>query len=162
MKRNPDKTTLPGVLLMLAVTSWTAAAEPRMSFLENGSIKVGVDLDLGGAITWLSKADGVNRVNNFDHGRQIQLSYFSGPVPFETPDQKPSDHWRHLGWNPIQAGDDFRNGRTRSSSCVPRRTRRPSRRSPRSPRPRRASAGRRPRMSAATSPARLRPPTWRR
>ncbi len=49
-------------------------------------------------------------VNNFDHGRQIQLSYFSGPVPFETADQKPSEHWRHLGWNPIQAGDDFRNG----------------------------------------------------
>lgn len=110
MKRNPDKTTFSGVLLALGLTAWTAAAEPQMSYLENGSIKVGVDLDLGGAITWLSTVDGVNRVNNFDHGRQIQLSYFSGPVPFETPDQKPSEHWRHLGWNPIQAGDDFRNG----------------------------------------------------
>jgi hypothetical protein len=111
MRRNPDKTTLSAILfLLLAVSARTKAAEPRMSFLENGSIKVGVDLNLGGAITWLSKADGENRVNNFDHGRQIQLSYFSGPVPFETAGQKPSEHWRHLGWNPIQAGDDFRNG----------------------------------------------------
>jgi hypothetical protein len=86
------------------------AEEPRMSWLENGEIKVGIDLNLGGAITWLSEKDGENRVNNFDHGRQIQLSYFSGPVPFETSGQKPSEHWRHLGWNPIQAGDDFHNG----------------------------------------------------
>ncbi len=84
--------------------------EPRMSFLENAEIKVGIDLSLGGAITWLSGSDGENRVNNFDHGRQIQLSYYGGPVPFEAAGQKPAAHWRHLGWNPIQAGDDFRNG----------------------------------------------------
>ena len=88
----------------------TAQPEPRMSFLENAEIKVGVDLSLGGAITWLSGRDGQNRVNNHDLGRQIQLSYYSGPVPFETGGQKPSAHWRHLGWNPIQAGDDFDNG----------------------------------------------------
>lgn len=110
MRKNPDKTTFTGILLLLGVSMGMPAAEPRLSFLENGVIKVGVDLDLGGAITWLSTVDGENRVNNFDHGRQIQLSYFSGPVPFETAEQKPSEHWRHLGWNPIQAGDDFRNG----------------------------------------------------
>lgn len=81
-----------------------------MSYLENEHIKVGVNLDLGGAITWLSTKDGENRVNNFDHGRQIQLSYFSGPVPFEAAGQKPSAHWQHIGWNPIQAGDDFDHG----------------------------------------------------
>jgi hypothetical protein len=111
MKIYPDKTTLLAVsVLVLGLSSRLEAAEPRMSWLENGEIKVGVDLSLGGAITWLSKGGGENRVNNFDHGRQIQLSYFSGPVPFGTAEQKPSEHWRHLGWNPIQAGDDFRNG----------------------------------------------------
>ncbi len=95
---------------LLSAVSAVTSAEPRMSWLGNGTIKVGVDLNLGGAITWLSEAEGENRVNNFDHGRQIQLSYFSGPVPFETDGQKAAEHWRHLGWNPIQAGDDFRNG----------------------------------------------------
>lgn len=94
----------------LSAAAISGAAEPRMSFLQNGEIKVGVDLNLGGAITWLSGKDGENRVNNFDFGRQIQLSYFSGPVPFESQGQKPSDHWKHLGWNPIQAGDDFQHG----------------------------------------------------
>lgn len=84
--------------------------EPQMSFLQNEEVKVGVDLHLGGAITWLSSKDGGNRVNNFDLGRQIQLSYFSGPVPFEPNGQQPAEHWKHIGWNPIQAGDDFHHG----------------------------------------------------
>ncbi|MCB1204170.1 MAG: hypothetical protein KDN18_07910 [Verrucomicrobiae bacterium] len=96
------------VLFLLCLSPLRAA--PRLSFLENEEIKVGIDLDLGGAITWLSGRDGENRINNFDHGRQVQLSYFSGPVPFEVPRQKPAGHWRHLGWNPIQAGDDFDHG----------------------------------------------------
>jgi len=100
------KTLLAAILL----TTLCRAAEPRMSFLENDQVKVGVDLSLGGAITWLSRRDGENRVNNFDYGRQIQLSYFSGPVPFEAEGQKAAEHWKHLGWNPIQAGDDFHHG----------------------------------------------------
>lgn len=86
------------------------ADEPHMRYLENDRVKVGVDLRLGGAITWLSRDGGGNRVNNFDRGRQVQLSFYSGPVPFEADGQKPSEHWRHLGWNPIQAGDDFGHG----------------------------------------------------
>ena len=99
-----------GFLLWSAVVVEAGATEPRMSFLQNDEVKVGVDLNLGGAITWLSARDGANRVNNFDFGRQIQLSYFSGPVPYEAKGQKPAAHWRHIGWNPIQAGDDFHHG----------------------------------------------------
>lgn len=94
----------------LSAAAVAGGAEPRMSFLQNDEVKVGVDLNLGGAITWLSAKGGENRVNNFDFGRQIQLSYFSGPVPFESQGQKPADHWKHIGWNPIQAGDDFQHG----------------------------------------------------
>ncbi|MBE7494093.1 MAG: hypothetical protein HS117_04070 [Verrucomicrobiaceae bacterium] len=110
MKTAARQTAVPGMCLMLAMTCVSEAAGPGMSFLQNDQIKVGVDLNLGGAITWLSGGDGVNRVNNFDHGRQIQLSYYSGPVPFEAAGQKPAEHWRHLGWNPVQAGDDFHHG----------------------------------------------------
>lgn len=83
--------------------------DSKMSYLDNGEVKVGVDLNRGGAIAFLASAGEDNLVNNFDLGRQIQLSFFSGPVPFEADGQRPSEHWEHIGWNPIQAGDDFDN-----------------------------------------------------
>lgn len=78
-----------------------------MSYLENAEAKVGVDLNRGGAIAFLSRGCGDNLINNFDLGRQVQLSFFSGPVPFTAGDQRPARQWEHIGWNPIQAGDDF-------------------------------------------------------
>ncbi|MEM1294637.1 MAG: hypothetical protein AAGH89_04685 [Verrucomicrobiota bacterium] len=80
-----------------------------MSYLKNAEIRVGVDLNRGGSIVYLSRDDGANLINNYDLGRQVQLSFFSGPVPFSTADQQAAEHWRHIGWNPIQAGDDFGN-----------------------------------------------------
>lgn len=97
--------------LLIALTLATSLHAERMSWLENDRVRLGVDLDLGGAITFLASAkDGANVINNFDLGRQVQLSFYSGPVPFEANGQKPAEHWRHLGWNPIQAGDDFKHG----------------------------------------------------
>ncbi len=96
-----------------------AAERPSgLSFLDNGTLRLGVDLDRGGAIEWLSQskaksdvADGQdNLVNNFDNGRQVQLSFYAGPIPFTVGDKRPAEHWRHLGWNPVQAGDDFGHG----------------------------------------------------
>ena len=68
-------------------------------------------------------------INNFDLGRQVQLSFFSGPVPFQTGDKRPAKHWEHLGWNPVQSGDDFNhsskvlehsnNGSTLYVKCAP-------------------------------------------
>ena len=80
-----------------------------MSYLANEQIKIGVDLNVGGAITYLSVAGrDDNMVNNWDWGRQIQMSHYAGPVPFEVGNKKSAAHWKHLGWNPVQAGDDFR------------------------------------------------------
>jgi len=77
-----------------------------MSFLENEYIRIGVDLDLGGAITYLSTSfSNGNMINNHDWGRQIQLSFYSGPVPFVPNGKEPDPQWRMLGWNPIQSGD---------------------------------------------------------
>jgi len=112
---------------------WAQAADPpdaNMSFLDNGVIRLGVNLDLGGAITYLADSKRpVNVVNSFDWGRQIQMSFYSGPKPYTPGGKQPNEHWRMLGWNPIQSGDCFGNrsrlldhhndGRRIHIKCVP-------------------------------------------
>ncbi len=79
-----------------------------ISFLDNGVIRIGIDLDRGGAISYLSKSGSAeNVVNIHDTGRFIQQSYYSGPEPFI-----PSGHIQHPSyarwpWNPVQAGDVY-------------------------------------------------------
>ncbi len=83
----------------------------NMSYIDNGKIKLGINLDLGGAITYLSKSGSeLNMVNSFDFGRQIQMSHYAGPVPFEPNGKKAQEAWVTIGWNPIQAGDCFGHG----------------------------------------------------
>ena len=106
-----------------------AALEPRMSYLENDRIKVGVDLAIGGAITHLAKQGGPNLINSHDWGRQMQMSFYSGPNPYTPDGRQPHPHWARLGWNPIQSGDvgghpsrvlEHRNdGKTLFVKCVP-------------------------------------------
>ncbi|MBQ2555297.1 MAG: hypothetical protein II561_01985 [Thermoguttaceae bacterium] len=82
-------------------------AEP-VRYIENDRVKLGLNLALGGAVTYLEdKANqSGNMINSHDWGRQIQLSYYSGPRPFIGPNgEKPSEDWAALGWNPIQSGD---------------------------------------------------------
>jgi len=101
-----------------------------MTYLDNGQIRLGLDLDMGGAVTYLAESGGgSNMINSWDHGRQVQLSFYSGPVPFHPPGTRLDPSWRALGWNPIQAGDAFghgsrvtyfkNNGRTIHLRCVP-------------------------------------------
>ena len=82
----------------------------KIRYIDNGVIKVGINLDLGGAITYVAKSKGSpNLINSFDWGRQIQLSHYSGPVPFVPHGKEPRKDWAGLGWNPIQSGDCFGN-----------------------------------------------------
>lgn len=77
-------------------------------YIENDRVKIGFNLAIGGAVVYLEdkKNNSGNMINSYDWGRQIQLSYYSGPHPFIGPNgEKPSDSWAGLGWNPIQAGD---------------------------------------------------------
>ena len=87
-------------------------AKDTMSYLENDLIRVGADLSIGGSITHLSTKDGPNMINSHDWGRQIQMSFYSGPNPFEPNGKKPNANWKQLGWNPIQSGDCYRNSST--------------------------------------------------
>ena len=48
-------------------------------FLDNGTVKVGIDREKGAAITWLSSQEHKkNIVNSSDPGRLIQQSYYAG------------------------------------------------------------------------------------
>ena len=81
-----------------------------MTYLDNGQVRIGMNLAIGGAVTWISSQDHPgNIINSADLGRQIQMSHYSGPWPFEVGDKKPHKAWVGLGWNPIQTGDCFLN-----------------------------------------------------
>jgi hypothetical protein len=72
--------------------------------LENGTIRVGIDRQKGGAITWLSWKDyPQNAVNHHDPGRLIQQSYYAGKSLDRTAEGQ-SKAWSPWTWNPIQGG----------------------------------------------------------
>lgn len=121
MARSSIVVTIAVRLLVLgvwAILGASALAEsggehkPKMSYIDNGIVKLGVDLNLGGAITYLSRSgtnSELNIINSHDWGRQVQLSYYSGPVPFQPKGANMAKQWAGLGWNPIQSGDFFGN-----------------------------------------------------
>ncbi len=81
-----------------------ADAKPKMTFLDNGIIKIGVDLDRGGSIGYLADAKRDNNVVNVhDLGRWIGQSYYAGPKPFGTA----HPGWKDWPWNPVSAGDVY-------------------------------------------------------
>ena len=71
---------------------------PKITFLDDGEVRIGMDLALGGAVTFISSKDHPgNIINSADLGRQIQMSHYSGPWPFEVGDKKPHRAWAGLG-----------------------------------------------------------------
>ena len=92
-----------------ASSSWVAWREievygpGNMTFLDNGTLRVGVDLNLGGVITHVSTTgggDAENLVNEHDTGREVQQSYYSGGSGPGTPCPGYGSEW-----NPVGAGD---------------------------------------------------------
>lgn len=101
-----------GSLIGLATPCYSQQQNPylkikdNLEIIDNGQVRVGVNLSLGGAITYLADAKiQENMVNNADWGRQIQQSFYSGPVPYTYKSKQPNQMWKGLGWNPIQSGD---------------------------------------------------------
>jgi hypothetical protein len=99
-------------VLALGLAEVAARAEAGVSYLSNKVIKIGVDFDKGGSITYLAQlgksknAGYYNVVNSHDLGRQIQQSYYSGPSPFD-PRHNQARQWYPWPWNPIQTGDCY-------------------------------------------------------
>lgn len=76
------------VIVLIAIvaalaTVRSAGADP-MSYLDNGVIRLGVDLGKGGTITYLAASGpaGVNVVNSHDNGRDVRQSYYILPAPW--------------------------------------------------------------------------------
>jgi hypothetical protein len=112
-RRPKSAFSLIASLLLVSITAFggqPALPTPKMTFLDNGEVRIGMDLALGGAVTFISSRDHPgNIINSADLGRQIQMSHYSGPWPFEVGDKKPNPAWAGLGWNPIQTGDCYLN-----------------------------------------------------
>jgi len=91
-------------LLVLLACSTLAVAEK--AYIDNGNVRLGIDLDHGGTICFLSsgsESESDNMVNVHDLGRYIQQSYYAGQsIDRRSEGQhKNFSPWR---WNPIQAG----------------------------------------------------------
>jgi hypothetical protein len=79
----------------------------QTSYLDNGVIKIGVNLSMGGSITYLADSGtGQNIINSHDLGRQVQQSYYCGPDDFD-PYANQNPNWSPWPWNPIQSGDSY-------------------------------------------------------
>ncbi|MDO5309282.1 MAG: hypothetical protein Q4G03_07295 [Planctomycetia bacterium] len=101
MSSTPKYTSLPG-------EEYFDFGNEPIRYIENDRVKLGFNLAIGGAVVYLEDKlnNSGNMINSCDWGRQIQLSYYSGPAPFIGPNgEEPAKQWAGLGWNPIQAGD---------------------------------------------------------
>jgi hypothetical protein len=106
--RPPAVVTLPDGTTVLAATPVpipAPALPTRQVFLDNGRVRLGIDLIMGGAITYLAEKGQANMINNHDLGRQIQTSLYAGPSPFKPNGKEPLANHYLSGWNPNQAGN---------------------------------------------------------
>ena len=86
------------LLTLLLLLSPALLAAEHWTYLDNGHVRLGVNMDAGGSIGWFSKAHSPeNLLNAFDHGRYVQQSYYG--------DADGSD-WAGKPWryNPVQGG----------------------------------------------------------
>ena len=98
-----DRINAPVVVAADPANGKSASVEDLL-FLDNGTVKVGIDRKKGAAITWLSSADyPKSLVNLTDPGRLIQQSYYSGKKLDRRADGQHAA-WSPWTWNPIQGG----------------------------------------------------------
>ena len=81
--------------------------DENIVYIENEHIRLGINLALGGVVTYLAERGRPNLINSYDWGRQVQMSFYSHPVPFQPEGVDMVEAWREIGWNPIQCGDCF-------------------------------------------------------
>lgn len=94
---------LCGPLIAASNVTSTNRVEDHL-FLDNGTVKIGLNRTKGASITWLSwAAHPKNIVNHSDPGRLVQQSYYAGRSLDRKADGQ-SSSWSPWPWNPIQGG----------------------------------------------------------
>ena len=83
--------------------------DENLIFIENEYIRLGANISLGGALTYLAEKGKKNLINSHDWGRQVQMSFYAPPVPYNPEGTQMAQCWKFIGWNPIQSGDYYRN-----------------------------------------------------
>lgn len=92
------------VVFMICLLSAAALASKKASMIDNGVIRVGIDLSHGGSISYIADSKTLqNIVNTHDLGRFIGQSYYSGPKPYGHSNPK----WPDWPWNPVSGGDVY-------------------------------------------------------
>ena len=84
----------------------TLSALAEKAYLDNGQVRLGIDLEHGGTICFLSSgsnSENDNLVNIHDLGRYIQQSYYAGR-PVDRRNEGQQKNFSPWTWNPIQAG----------------------------------------------------------
>ncbi len=93
---------LPGLTALLCgalALSPVLAEESGELHIDNGILRLGVDLESGGSIFHLSESGtGPNLLNHHDRGRFVQQSFYGNPDGSMWGD-------RPWTWNPVQGGD---------------------------------------------------------
>lgn len=86
------------LLLLLNLSATALLGAEHWIYLDNGHIRLGMNMDAGGSIGWFSHArSSENLLNAFDHGRYIQQSFYG---------DKDGSDWNGKTWcyNPVQGG----------------------------------------------------------
>lgn len=114
-----------GTYLCVAANTWVKLATDSFSgtsdlttyvsdnqyFLEGTSLKVGISLNKGGALSYFgAKTGGKNYVNTKDAGRYAGVSFYSNPDPYTVSGYTAASGFENASWNPVQGGDAGNNG----------------------------------------------------
>ena len=86
------------IVLVLMFWGIPAAAAEKWHYLDNGQVRLGVNLEAGACIGWFSASgSSANLLNAYDVGRYVQQSYYG---------DKDGSDWNGKPWcyNPVQGG----------------------------------------------------------